>query len=151
MFLKWSHAANSLEKVTDAINDPTISAIECDVVLGVAKEGRTTFYETPILAHPPHRESNISVATLLLCITQKEDDGTRVLQKHLKLDFKEIDVVEPSLELLEMLNPCNPLGKQIFLNADIFAGPGMRGKDHVPPELFIENCLEHINACRVSQ
>jgi hypothetical protein len=149
--LKWSHATNSLEAITLAAEDPSITAVECDVMLGVANEGGTHFYETPILAHPPHRESDTSVATLLLRMTQKQEQGGQVLKKHLKLDFKEINAVEPSLELLKMANLSNSLGKTIFLNADVLVGPGSRKDIPVPPSSFLESCLNHIQSSKVSQ
>jgi len=148
MTLTWSHATNSSERVKTAVDDPRITAIECDVMLGVANEGGTKFYETPILAHPPHRESDISVATLLIRATKK-DNGVRVIQKHLKLDFKEIEALKPTLEILEMSKLANPLGKTIFLNADVLPGPGRREDPHVPPIEFLETCLAHIRSYKV--
>lgn len=148
MAFTWSHATNSLDRINEAIKDPRITAIECDVMLGVAKEGGTTFYETPILAHPPKRESDISFATLLIRATKK-NNGARVIQKHLKLDFKEIEVVESSLELLEMTKLANPLGKTIFFNADILSGPGRRNDKSVPAKVFLENCLSYIRSRKV--
>lgn len=148
MTLTWSHATNSLQRINEAFDDPGITAVECDVMLGVANEGGTKVYETPILAHPPHRESDISVATLLIRAT-KEDEGRRLIQKHLKLDFKEIEALEPSLELLEKSKLSNPLGKLIFLNADILPGPGRRNDTPVPPNIFLEKCLSHIRSCKV--
>ena len=149
--LKWSHATNSLEQITRAAEDPSITAVECDVMLGVANESGTHFYETPILAHPPHRESDISVATLLLRMTEKNDQGDNILRKHLKLDFKEMKAVEPSLELLKMARLSNPLGKTIFLNADVLVGPGRRKDTPVPPNMFLETCLNHIRSSKVSR
>ncbi len=151
MFLQWAHATNSHKKVTRALENPAITPVECDVLLGIAKEGGLSLEKTPILAHPPNREGDCSVAILLNCMTLNEDKGRRFLKKHLKLDFKEIDVVEPSLELLKRSNLSNPLGRNIFLNADIFSGPGMRTEAHVRPDLFIEKCLLHIRSCKVSQ
>lgn len=150
--LKWSHAANSLEKISNSAEDRSITAVECDVMLGVANESGTQFYETPILAHPPHRESDISVATLLLRMTKVQDQrGGRILKKHLKLDFKEISAVEPSLELLKTAKLSNDLGKTIFLNADVLVGPGRRNDPPVPPSAFLNSCLKHIRSSKVSQ
>jgi hypothetical protein len=148
---KWSHATNSLGKVVQAANDPNISAVECDVMLGTAIEDGTYFPETPILAHPPNVQSDISVATLILLLSKKNNDGQRVLKKHLKLDFKEIGAVEPSLELLHLCNDTNPRGKEIFLNADILPGPGKRDDETLPvsADLFVSCCLNHIHCRKV--
>ena len=147
----WSHATNSLEKVINAVQDPSITAVECDVLLGVAQEGGQTFYDTPILAHPPNRGSDVSVASLLLRITQDSESQERILTKNLKLDFKDIRAVEPTLKLLQTSNISNPHGKSIFLNADILVGPGRRGDIPVPPDDFLQKCLDHILSCNVSQ
>lgn len=148
MSMKWSHATNSLEKVVNAVQDPSITAVECDVMLGVALEGGKTFHDTPILAHPPNTESDISVASLLLRITQEGTNQEKILTKHLKLDFKDIKAVEPTLKLLQTSNISSPHEKSIFLNADILVGPGRRGDVPVPPDDFLQKCLEHIVSCR---
>jgi hypothetical protein len=149
--MKWSHATNSLEKVVNAVQDPLINAVECDVMLGVAYEDGNPLHDTPILAHPPNRESDVSVASLLRRITLQGESGERVLTKTLKLDFKDIGAVDPTLKLLQASNITNPLGKSIILNADILVGPGRRGDTPVPPDDFLRKCLEHIFSCKVSQ
>lgn len=151
MSMKWSHATNSLEKVVNAVQDPSITAVECDVILGDAHEGGKTFHDTPILSHPPNTKSNISVASLLHRITHEGASRERILTKNLKIDFKDIRAVEPTLKLLEASNISNPDGKCIYLNADIFVGPGRRGDVPVPADDFLQKCLEHIFSCRVSQ
>lgn len=148
---KWSHATNSHDEVVEASNDPNISAVECDILLGVANEEDTSFYNTPILAHPPNKQSDISFASLLLQLARKEQNGDRVLRKHLKFDFKEIDAVEPSLDRLQLTKITNPLKKTIFLNADILPGPGKREKEKlpVPPDSFLSICMDHIRSQKV--
>jgi hypothetical protein len=151
MSWKWSHATNSLHKVIQAVEDSNISAVESDVLLGTAIEHGNTSHETPILAHPPDIQSDISVATLILLIGKKEKEGQITLRKHLKLDFKETRAVGPSLELLKLANITNPLGKQIYLNADILPGPGKRDDKLLPVSLdtFMSCCMNHIQSRKV--
>ena len=54
--MKWSHATNSLNKLNQAIKE-NVDAIECDVMLG--EDGQ------PILSHPPHTTSDLTVDLLL--------------------------------------------------------------------------------------
>jgi Uncharacterized conserved protein (DUF2181) len=151
MSWKWSHATNSLQKVTQAVEDFTISAIESDVIVGTAIEYGKNYPETPILAHPPNTQSDISVATLIFLLGKKEKGGQITLRKHLKLDFKETGAVGPSLELLKLSNITNPLGKRIYLNADILPGPGKRDDNFVPVSVdtFMSCCMNHIHSRKV--
>ena len=151
MSWRWSHATNSLHKVTQAVEDSSISAVESDVILGAAIEHGKTSRETPILAHPPNTQSDISVATLILLLGKKEKEGQTSLKKHLKLDFKETRAVGPSLELLKLANITNPLGKHIFLNADILPGPGKRDDKLLPVSVdtFMSCCMNHIQSRKV--
>lgn len=148
---KWSHATNSLEKVAKAASEKSISAVECDIVLGTATERGVDVPGIPILAHPPYVQSDISFKTLIVQLTREGANGQKVLMKHLKLDFKEIGAVEPSLELLQLSNIANPLGKVIFLNADILPGPGRRD-DKIRPvsaDRFLSCSLNHIHSQKV--
>ncbi|NXE42194.1 F151B protein, partial [Ptilorrhoa leucosticta] len=67
----------------------------------------------PILAHPPDTDSDITLQEWLA-----EMVGTN---KGIKLDFKSLGAVAPSLELLGRLG--RPLDRPVWLNGDILAGP----------------------------
>jgi hypothetical protein len=143
----WSHATNSPELLAKALSNDQILSIECDILMG--RDMESGDIEQPILAHPPSRESNLSVASFVNQITVLAKDGDdsnhqttskerRILKKHIKLDFKELAAFEPSMTILQQAHIINPLQKNIFLNADILPGPGNRRNNHVPAKDFIE-------------
>ncbi|NXI12699.1 F151B protein, partial [Irena cyanogastra] len=68
----------------------------------------------PILAHPPDTDSDITLQQWLaqVCSTNKG----------IKLDFKSLAAVGPSLELLGQVG--QPLDRPVWLNGDILPGPG---------------------------
>jgi hypothetical protein len=171
---RWAHAVNSIDKLNAALQDEDIDSIEADVLMSAQRPN------TPILAHPPGRESDLSLEMMLQAVTASvsflENDSTanereqtrqktsaatpfssddnnhlascqaRTLQRHLKLDFKEMDVVVLSLRLVRECHITNPLNKILILNADILSGPGRRDADPsmVPADDFIKTCLEYI-------
>ena len=102
----------------------------------------------PILSHPPSRESDLTVSQMRHFIlgAPRDDQKENYLRKHLKLDFKEIEVLEPTLDLILNSDFTNILGKEIFLNADILSGPGFDRNDPsiVSPSMFLETCLVYI-------
>jgi hypothetical protein len=104
----------------------------------------STATAVPILSHPPSRRSDLTLSHFLSLVTSIGSDGSFILQKHIKLDFKEISALAPSLNLISDLHLTNPLSKTIFLNADILPGPGRRWKKHIDPAPFIETSLSHI-------
>lgn len=116
-----------------AMADGNISAIEADVLHGTdALEGSPT---TVIMAHPPNRTSDLSFKRFLSTVVQ---DGK--LQKHIKLDFKELAVVNECLEVV-CRSQFDQNDRAIYLNADIVAGPGKRPEDvTVAADLFLQRC-----------
>jgi hypothetical protein len=147
--LQWSHATNSLAGMKKAVEDPEITAIECDVMLGSSSITTHKHVKEPMLAHPPHRESDLTARTFLSLVTQVDNDGKKALQKHIKLDFKEIEAVQPTLSLISQACIVNPLGKIITLNADILPGPGRRNDNGVPASSFLATCLSYIQTFEV--
>ncbi|NXD05062.1 F151B protein, partial [Certhia familiaris] len=67
----------------------------------------------PILAHPPDTDSDITLQEWLALMVSTN--------KGIKLDFKSLAAVGPSLELLELLG--QPLDVPVWLNGDILPGP----------------------------
>ncbi|NXB68462.1 F151B protein, partial [Struthidea cinerea] len=67
----------------------------------------------PILAHPPDTDSDITLQEWLAEMVSTN--------KGIKLDFKSLDAVGPSLELLGRLG--QPLARPVWLNADVLPGP----------------------------
>ena len=79
-----AHSCCSKADLAQALAIPYITAIEADIVLS-----RST--RTPIMAHPPHDESDLSYVEFLESILE---DGKRSI----KLDFKEPEAVRPCLK-----------------------------------------------------
>lgn len=142
----WSHATNSHAELHQALVDGTMM-IEADVSIG--PDGQ------PIMAHPPAIVSDLSLQqfldiviavsikqvksnycfTMYTCIKETEK-GTK---KGIKLDFKSIDIVQPSLELMRTVE--SRLEIPVWLNADIIVGPA--GGDPVDADRFLDLCAQY--------
>ena len=68
--------------------------IEADVSMGTLTIGNDSSV-IPIMAHPPHKTSDLSLEQFLTTILKS---GKR---KGIKLDFKDIAIVEPALAMLK--------------------------------------------------
>jgi hypothetical protein len=138
----WSHGTNSYAEFSRAIQNETVTAIEADIVMGRDTSSTNNDSNVPVMAHPPSMESDLSAATFLDEATKSQDE--RRLSKHLKLDFKELDAVVPTLVKLHSLKVNND-GNIVYLNADILEGPGKSSVDvTVPADAFLQTCLELI-------
>ena len=152
----WAHSTTTIQELSDALNDPKITAIETDIVMGcdVNSDG----VNQPIMAHPPSTESDLSFTSFLKITTSKKDEHSLssstsppeppMIQKHLKLDLKEIQALDPILDglgaIIKDLNH-GVESKTIYLNADIIRGPGMRN-DSLPitPDNFLNPCMKFL-------
>ncbi|NXG52680.1 F151B protein, partial [Psilopogon haemacephalus] len=67
----------------------------------------------PVMAHPPETDSDITLQEWLEEIVNTD--------KGIKLDFKSLEAVKPSLKLLENLK--QHLRQPVWINADILPGP----------------------------
>ena len=129
----------------------------------------------PIMAHPPNTESDLSSKRFFQMsiadrsnsnsntntntntdkVTKKSDRqgrGRGRQYKHLKLDFKEPDAIDPVLDdlyhMLELHAHEFDKDMTIFLNADILPGPGKRYRPrtaHMDSKIFIRKCLQFLN------
>lgn len=105
--IRWFHAANSKARAGEAARSD-VHMIEADVLLrGGGGNG------DPIMAHPPETDSDNTLQEWL-----KEIVNTN---KGIKLDFKSLEAVRPSLELLEHVK--QHLRRPVWINADILPGP----------------------------
>ncbi|KAM4810080.1 protein FAM151B [Rhinophrynus dorsalis] len=103
----WYHAANSKAKVEEAIESDA-HMIEADVLL------RGSGSSEPIMAHPPEKDSDITLQEWLLAVS--------ATNKGIKLDFKSLEAVQPSMQILESLK--SRIKQPVWINADILPGPG---------------------------
>uniref|UniRef100_A0A2K6LR68 Protein FAM151A n=1 Tax=Rhinopithecus bieti TaxID=61621 RepID=A0A2K6LR68_RHIBE len=111
----WYHAANSKEARTPALNSNT-TVLEADVNV----EGLGTADETgvPIMAHPLAIHSDNTLEQWL-------DGVPSSSQKGVKLDFKNIKAVGPSLDLLQQLTEGGKVWRPMRINTDILKGSDM--------------------------
>uniref|UniRef100_A0A8C9DD11 Protein FAM151A n=1 Tax=Prolemur simus TaxID=1328070 RepID=A0A8C9DD11_PROSS len=111
----WYHAANSQEEMWAALNSK-VMVLEADVTV----EGLNTDNETgvPIMAHPPAIYSNNTLQQWLDTVLSSS-------QKGIKLDFKSLKAVGPSLDLLRQLTEAGRVRRPVWINADILRGPNM--------------------------
>ncbi|KAM9262913.1 protein FAM151B [Morus bassanus] len=106
--ISWFHAANSKARAAEAAASD-VHMIEADVLLRRGKGGNGV----PIMAHPPETDSDNTLQEWL-----KEIVNTN---KGIKLDFKSLEAVRPSMELLEHVK--QHLRRPVWINADILPGP----------------------------
>ncbi|XP_050702468.1 protein FAM151B-like [Eriocheir sinensis] len=141
----WAHRVNSQAELEAMLKDDKIMMLEADVLSGKlrdseekAKEGEREGESStsPIMAHPPEKESDLTVAMWLDQVIQANQGGKR---KGIKLDFKELSVVKESLE--ELVKRKEEMTFPIWLNADILPGPSSRNTP-VPSTDFLTTCAE---------
>ncbi|XP_056328893.1 protein FAM151A [Danio aesculapii] len=113
LYATWYHAANSKSEMCKALNSD-VMILEADVNV----QGHNTVNETniPIMAHPPDIYSDNTLEEWL--------DAVLKSKKGVKLDFKSISAVEPSLELLRVKNQTG-INRPVWINADILPGPNV--------------------------
>uniref|UniRef100_A0A8C2MEA8 Protein FAM151A n=1 Tax=Cricetulus griseus TaxID=10029 RepID=A0A8C2MEA8_CRIGR len=115
LLVTWYHAANSKKEMEAALNSD-VMVLEADVTV----EGFTTANETgvPIMAHPPAIYSDNTLQQWLEAVLASS-------QKGIKLDFKSLKAVGPSLDLLRHLTEAGRIRRPVWINADIMRGPNV--------------------------
>ncbi|XP_071586373.1 protein FAM151B isoform X3 [Heliangelus exortis] len=106
--VRWFHAANSKARAGEAARSD-VHMIEADVLLRGGKGGNGD----PIMAHPPETDSDNTLQEWLEEIVNTN--------KGIKLDFKSLEAVRPSLELLQHVK--QHLRRPVWINADVLLGP----------------------------
>ncbi|XP_016379048.1 protein FAM151A [Sinocyclocheilus rhinocerous] len=113
LYATWYHAANNKSEMNKALNSD-VMILEADVNV----KGYNTANETniPIMAHPPDIYSDNTLEEWLEAVLKSK--------KGIKLDFKSINAVEPSLDLLRVKNQTG-INRPVWINADILPGPNV--------------------------
>ncbi|KAK2901194.1 hypothetical protein Q8A67_009309 [Cirrhinus molitorella] len=113
LYATWYHAANNKSEMNKALNSD-VMILEADINV----QGHNTANETniPIMAHPPDIYSDNTLEEWL--------DAVLKSNKAIKLDFKSINAVEPSLDLLRVKNQTG-INRPVWINADILPGPNV--------------------------
>ncbi|KAK7158893.1 hypothetical protein R3I94_005279 [Phoxinus phoxinus] len=113
LYATWYHSANNKSEMNKALNSDVL-ILEADINV----QGHNTANETniPIMAHPPDIYSDNTLEDWL--------DAVLKSKKGVKLDFKSINAVEPSLDLLRAKNQTG-INRPVWINADILLGPNV--------------------------
>ncbi|XP_067846667.1 protein FAM151A [Heptranchias perlo] len=116
LLVTWYHAANSKSQMEEALKSNAM-ALEADINI----EGFNTPNETgiPIMAHPPDIYSDNTFQEWLDTVIRSK--------RGIKLDFKSIDAVSPSLDILVKKSNEIRINRPVWLNADILIGPNIPG------------------------
>uniref|UniRef100_A0A3Q3XM40 Protein FAM151A n=1 Tax=Mola mola TaxID=94237 RepID=A0A3Q3XM40_MOLML len=108
----WFHRANSKEDMNHALAGDAM-ILEADVTL--EGYGTPNVKPIPIMAHPPNVYSDNTLDQWL--------DAVLASRKAMKLDFKSLDSVDFSLDVLLTKNNTVGINRPVWLNADILRGP----------------------------
>ncbi|XP_075397340.1 protein FAM151B isoform X2 [Tenrec ecaudatus] len=111
--ITWYHAANHKARMKEALQS-AVHMIEADVLL--PEEGSE--HGQPVMAHPPEVSSDNTLQEWLAEAVKSN--------KGIKLDFKSLAAVEPSMMLLG--NMKRYLKRPVWINADILPGPNGSGR-----------------------
>ncbi|CAH1793756.1 unnamed protein product, partial [Owenia fusiformis] len=132
----WAHAANSKQQLKNALNSE-VMMLEADVLL--RGQGTANQTDIPIMAHPPLIDSDNTLEEWLKSVIPSN--------KGIKLDFKSIEVFEPSLKILN--NSKTNLKRPVWINADILAGPNGKAQPVNATE-FKRLVLKYFPECTLS-
>ncbi|XP_041125575.1 protein FAM151A isoform X2 [Polyodon spathula] len=116
LLVSWYHSANNKSEMEKALKSDAM-VLEADVnIEGYNTDGQTS---TPIMAHPPDIYSDNTLQEWL--------DAVLKSNKGIKLDFKTIESVGPSLDILKNKALESGINRPVWLNADILHGPNVPG------------------------
>lgn len=139
----WAHAVNSMQKLTDALTGEKMM-IEADVLLG---EVNGTKPAIPIMAHPPSNSSDLSFEDFLIGVINAVDEE-ETAKKGIKLDFKQTEVIEPALQILQSYR--RKIDFPVWLNADVLQGPVNSTKSPVDAREFLRLTQLHFPKASLS-
>lgn len=93
--VQWVQKENNYLIATDDID-----AIEADVTIGVLTTDPVNHNDIPVMGHPPITSSDISLEQFLMNI-KEHNAKNPAFAKIVKLDFKSIEIVTKTVNLLE--------------------------------------------------
>ena len=138
----WSHSTCTVESLNKALSDEGITAIESDILMGtvVSSSEQSPSTSQPIMAHPPKNTSDLSFEKFVELSMDKNGE----LKKHLKLDIKEAECIDPILKTMAKRPIAKNSSRIIYFNADILPGPAVRDSKFIEGNMFIDKCLKFI-------
>ncbi|XP_071519735.1 protein FAM151B isoform X2 [Panulirus ornatus] len=134
--VKSGHAVNRKELLEKMI-DSDVMMLEADVSPGRLFDQDSEDPLIPIMAHPPDTESDISLEMWIDEVIKANEEGKK---KGAKLDFKDLSIVQESLELLK--SRMDSINFPLWLNADILKGPVENDDEPVDANQFLTWCAE---------
>ena len=128
---RWAHSVCSKRELEAALQDDSITAIETDLIW-------STTQSAVVHAHPPQTNSDLAFDAFMDAVT------TSPQRKHLKLDFKSLDVVQPVIWGMEKYyaKALQARGQHVWLNADVLIGPGSSACAF-DADAFVQACSRH--------
>ncbi|KAM3865914.1 protein FAM151A [Diretmus argenteus] len=115
----WYHQANNKSEMNKALASDAM-ILEADIT--VEGFGTANQKPVPIMAHPPDIYSDNTLDQWLEAVLDS--------RKGMKLDFKSLASVAPSLDLLNEKNRTRGINRPVWINADVLRGPNA---DFLPP------------------
>ena len=130
----WSHATNSRLKLERALGPGSrVMILEADVSWGSSGNLK----EVSIMAHPPNRSSDLTFADFCRRVCKHNHDVEAYRRVGVKFDFKDARCVVPCLTLLrDLAGDAETVGWPVFLNADVWTGPGGNPPKILPQDFF---------------
>lgn len=116
----WAHAVNDEKYLLEVLNG-NINFIEADIQLGYLESDKDQQHELPIMAHPPKKQSDLSLEVFLTKILNFNQQNETDRVKGVKLDFKSIEALEKSIDIITKCYEINRF--PVWINADILPGP----------------------------
>ncbi|CAL4249632.1 unnamed protein product, partial [Meganyctiphanes norvegica] len=136
--ISWGHAVNSKDLLEKSIKDDGIMMLEADVLSGHLEGESSDDAPCSIMAHSPATTSDISLEVWIRRVIDANQNGKK---KGAKLDFKDEDILEASLEILKSRS--DEITFPLWLNADILKGPHDSPAKPIDADKFLKLCSEN--------
>jgi len=143
--ISWGHAVNSKDLLEKSIKDDGINMLEADVLSGNLEGESSSDPQCAIMAHPPATTSDISLEMWIRRVIDANQNGKK---KGAKLDFKDEDILEASLEILKSRS--DEITFPLLLNADILKGPHDSPAKAITADKFLKLCSENFPKATLS-
>ncbi|XP_061486623.1 protein FAM151A [Rhineura floridana] len=140
LLVSWYHAANRKQEMEEALKSE-VMALEADVTIEAYNTPNET--DRPIMAHPPDIYSDNTFQEWLEAVLKSSN-------KAIKLDFKSIKAVGPSLDTLAKTSSQMNIDRPVWLNADILRGPNVPFNIAVNASRFLSLIQEKFPNCTLS-
>lgn len=131
---RWKHGVNTLQSLSLILSSAYDTCIECDV-------GLDAYTRVPMMQHAPIGYSEWDTHFRLREWLHMVDASTwfhRSSPKVVKFDFKHIDCVGPSVQMIAKSRLYASPHVSIWLNADVLSGPGTLWSNPLDAHNFLQ-------------